>query len=236
MVGLLLADFVFSIVLLQTFRYVSNSQNEVLYFGRESSPLVMREARTLFLSVCLYFLLRKLSEFYSLLRLSSRAFRSFLFDFWTFIDVAAIALSLSAVLTQTANPVYLALAMASLWMKLLGLLRAVNAYLATFILAIQEIIRDIRWFLVVLAIAIFMFADMIHIITVHAYDGEWCEDGDAPRSFCNTSVAQVYLKLYAVLVGDVNLEDFAYSSGIEFLFVVFTFMGIIVLLNVLIGK
>jgi hypothetical protein len=36
-------------------------------------------------------------------------------------------------------------------------------------------------------------------------------------------------------MGDVDLEEFAYSSGIEFLFVVFTFMGIIVLLNVLIA-
>jgi hypothetical protein len=125
--------------------------------------------------------------------------------------------------------------MGSLWLKLLGLLRAVNAHLATFILAIQDIVRDIRWFLLVFAIAIFMFADMIHIITIHAQDGNFCKDGEAPSAFCN-DVAQVYLKLYAVLMGDVDLEEFAYSSGIEFLFVVFTFMGIIVLLNVLIGK
>ena len=147
-----------------------------------------------------------------------------------------LGLSLSAVLTQTQNAVFLALAMGALWLKLLGLLRAVNAHLATFILAIQDIVRDIRWFLLVFAIAIFMFADMIHIITVHAQDGNFCKDDEAPSAFCNDGVAQVYLKLYAVLVGDVNLEEFAYSSGIEFLFVVFTFMGIIVLLNVLIGK
>lgn len=81
-----------------------------------------------------------------------------------------------------------------------------------------------------------MFADVIHIITVHAKGGEYCEgDGEAPEEFCNPAVAQVYLKLWAVLVGDVNLEDFAYSSGIEFLFVLFTFFGIIVLLNILIA-
>jgi hypothetical protein len=234
-VGLLLADFVFSLVLLQTFRYASNSSTQLLYFGGKSSPINNREATTLFLSVCVYFLVRKLSEFYSLLSLSSQAFRSYLANFWNLVDFAAVGMSLSAVLTQTQNAVFLALAMGSLWLKLLGLLRAVNAHLATFILAIQDIVRDIRWFLLVFAIAIFMFADMIHIITIHAQDGNFCKDGEAPSAFCN-DVAQVYLKLYAVLMGDVDLEEFAYSSGIEFLFVVFTFMGIIVLLNVLIGK
>lgn len=138
-VGLLLADFVFSITLLQTFRFVSNTETNAYYFGREGSPIRSHQAITLFLSVCLYFGLRKLSEFYSLLKLSGRAFRGFAFDFWNLIDVAAIVLSLTSVLTQTDNPDFLALAMAFLWMKLLGLLRAINAHLATFILAILEV-------------------------------------------------------------------------------------------------
>lgn len=96
--------------------------------------------------------------------------------------------------------------------------------------------KDIRWFLLVLAIAIFCFADVIHIITVHAEDGAYCDSsGTAPDEFCSASVLPVYLKLYAVIVGDVNLEDFSYASGIEFLFVLFTLMGIIILLNVLIA-
>lgn len=263
-VGFLLADFVFSIVLLQTFRFVSNTENISLYGVHADATFFGREAKALFLSVSLYFLLRKLSEFYSLLKLSPRAFRSYLKDFWNFIDVAAIGLSLAVVLSQTDSPLFLALAMACLWMKLLGLLRAMNAHLATFILAIIEvrqsallllcsrkattfcslpsnlsllsqIVKDIRWFLLVLAIAIFMFADVIHIITVHADNGAYCTSGDAPEDFCQSSVAPVYLKLYAVMVGDVNLEDFSYSRGIDFLFVLFTLMGIIILLNILIA-
>jgi len=58
--------------------------------------------------------------------------------------------------------------------------------------------------------AIFMFADVIHIITVHAQDGEYCATNAAPEEFCEPGVGRVYLKLYAVLVGDVNLEDFEY--------------------------
>jgi len=99
----------------------------------------------------------------------------------------------------------------------------------------MQIVRDIRWFLLVLAIAIFMFADVIHIITVHAYDGEYCKSNSAPKEFCSRGVAAVYLKLYSVMVGDVSLDDFEYSSGIEFLFILFTFFGVIVLLNILIA-
>lgn len=80
-----------------------------------------------------------------------------------------------------------------------------------------------------------MFADVLHIITVHTNDGEYCNSGAAPDDFCSTSVAPVYLKLYAVIVGDVNLEDFGYSPGIQFLFALFTLFGIIILLNVLIA-
>jgi hypothetical protein len=98
-----------------------------------------------------------------------------------------------------------------------------------------QIVKDIRWFLVVLTLAIFMFADVIQILTRQSFE-DYCGGSEPPpEEFCNDELAPIFLKLFAVLVGDMDLNEFKYSSGAQILFLLFSVLGIIILLNVLIA-
>jgi len=96
-------------------------------------------------------------------------------------------------------------------------------------------VKDIKWFLVVLTLAIFMFGDVIQIITRQSLEDYCTGDEVPPPEFCSTELAPISLKLFAVLVGDMDLNEFKYSSGIQILFLLFALLGIIILLNVLIA-
>ena len=50
-----------------------------------------------------------------------------------------------------------------LWIKVIGLLKVVNKDMSAFILALLEILHDVKNFMVVLVVIIFMFGDMFHL-------------------------------------------------------------------------
>jgi hypothetical protein len=93
----------------------------------------------LIISICVYFSLRKTSEVFALLRISKHALKAYSFDMWNVIDLAAIVLSLVSCLVNVNYPWLFAITTASLWLRLLGLLKAINMEFATFILAIIEV-------------------------------------------------------------------------------------------------
>lgn len=179
----------------------------------------------------------------SLLMISRSVMKAHFLDVWNLIEIVALSLALATNLAfQYSGKAYLnetalAIAMGLLWLKLLGFLKALNREMATFILAIVQILHDIRWFLVILAIGIFTFSDMVHII---ATGGGWdsCETAegyDTAADFCSENVFTAYLRSYSILVGDVNLDDYRETPFTSFLFVAFTFLGIIILLTMLVA-
>lgn len=86
-----------------------------------------------------------------------------------------------------------------------------------------------------------MFADMIHIITSNSDEGIYCDiDFDAEQTgtredFCSRNLLHSYLRMYAVLVGDFEVDDYRTTPFIAVLFILFTLLGVIILLNVLIA-
>ena len=54
----------------------------------------------------------------------------------------------------------LALTTGLLWLRVLSLLKSINSQLATFVLAIFQITRDIMWFLVILCVLVVAFAQV----------------------------------------------------------------------------
>lgn len=136
-IGIQSADFVFNMLLLLTFRYATETNNLVIVGS--ANVLSDRDADMLVLSLCFYFMWRKLSEFYSMLRISMRAFKSYNLDFWQLIDLSAIILATSAVFSKNDNAAFLALTVACLWLKFLSFLRAVNTHMALFISAVVEV-------------------------------------------------------------------------------------------------
>jgi hypothetical protein len=47
-----------------------------------------------------------------------------------------------------------------LWLRVLSLLKSINSQLATFVLAIFQITRDILWFLVILTVLVVSFSQV----------------------------------------------------------------------------
>eukprot|EP00978_Attheya_sp_CCMP212_P043872 scaffold293832_cov58-Attheya_sp.AAC.1 len=130
-------------------------------------------------------------------------------------------------------PHIVALTVALSWIKLLGLFTSLNLHLSALVGTIVEVIKDIRWFLLVLAISIFTFADTIGIVT--RATGLCSNDGDDTEYFCPSNTLEGYAKIYGALIGDVSIEEFQSAPGITILFVLFTVFGILVLLNTLIA-
>ena len=67
----------------------------------------------------------------------------------------------------------------------------------------------------------------------------FCESSDDKddtlEDFCSDSRARAYLRVYALLLGDFELDSYKATPGMTVLFFVFTICGVIILLNVLIA-
>lgn len=71
-------------------------------------------------------------------------------------------------------------------------------------------------------------------------NGEFCntdpEDLDETvADFCSSNQMAAYLRIYALLLGDFELDSYKETSGMVFLFFLFTVIGVVILLNVLIA-
>ena len=96
-----------------------------------------------------------------------------------------------------------------LWVKVLGFLKVVNKEMSTFILALTQILHDIRLFMVLLVICVIMFGDMFYIAISTKDDGAFCknietaEDFDSGTidDFCDSTFAS-YLRVYVSALGD----------------------------------
>ena len=118
-----------------------------------------------------------------------------------------------------------------LWFRVLGHLKMFNHQLATFVLCSVEIMRDIKWFMLVLIIIIASFAQMLVSLTFDGYDQDNITGSSATGLFSFDS----YLKAYTLMLGDVDMEFLQAHSGIVVLFVLYTFGVTVVLLNILIA-
>lgn len=82
----------------------------------------------------------------------------------------------------------------------------------------------------------------MHIAVSSKDDGQFCEDleeagelGGPVSDFCSPNRTWSYLRFYAMLIGDFELDDFTKTDGMIVLFVIFSLLGIIILLNMLIA-
>ena len=95
-----------------------------------------------------------------------------------------------------------------------------------------------RWFIVVLMLTMFMFADMMHVIVYASGDCEsidYTNDTSITADYCSNSLIRNTIRPFGVITGDFNLDDYRDSIASTTLFVIYLFVGVIILLNVLIA-
>lgn len=191
-----------------------------------------------------YFIIGEIGKAVSLFLISKQS-RKYFLSFWELIDVLSVLFALTSSVAmrwqfsildngfEDANGLrgLLAVTTGLLWLRALGFLKAINRQLATFVLAIIQIMKDIVWFCAILFALIVSFAQMFYTLLAPST----CATEDASKRQCKPS--EYALQAYTVLLGDFGtLDRDAFKTRFSvFLVVIYSFLVCIVLLNVLIA-
>ena len=198
-----------------------------------------------------YFIIRELGKAVSLTLITRKAFwLRFFWGFWNVVDIFSILFSLVSTIflrVQFSKGVSLgeesravrwclSLTTGLLWLKVLSYLKSINMQLATFVLAVIQITKDLAWFLLILFAVVVSFSQMFYTLLLPE---ECANDENAAAAAENPACkpSEYYLSVYSVLLGDFGSferEDFHTPFSV-FLIVLFTLLVAIVLLNVLIA-
>ena len=118
-----------------------------------------------------------------------------------------------------------------LYLRVLNFLKAINMQLATFVLAILQITKDIFWFCIIVLTLVISFSQMFFTLLAPPS----CSAKENSGRQCKQS--EYLLGVYSILLGDFGIfsrDDFSTSFSV-FLLVLYTFLVTVVLLNVLIA-
>ncbi|KAL7568642.1 hypothetical protein ACA910_022740 [Epithemia clementina (nom. ined.)] len=240
--GLVLIDLLLHITLMGAFRPIATPKSELSGLGVYPSTVI-------FVILAHYFL-RKSCEAWVLLSVSPLVLRAYFSNMWTIFDTFATILTLWATIWHNNSGgagVYHTglntLVAGILWLKVLGFLKVVNKEMSTFIIALSQILYDIRLFMVVLVVCVIMFGDMFFIAVSTKDDGRFCinkeqyteETGNSSDDDFCTSAFDSYLQVYSLLLGNFSLENMTETTSTTILFIIFTVFGVIIMLNVLIA-
>ena len=167
-------------------------------------------AETIIYTICTHYLIRAVSESWAMWAVSTRAFQSYLLDMWNLFGFNAIVLTLITTMLIAHDGISRnglnAFVVGLLWIKVLAFLKVVNKDMATFILALSQILYDMRFFLFVLSVCVFMFGDMFHIAVSEKDNGSFCQENSdlalesgTVEDFCSNSW-ESYLRVYVSCV------------------------------------
>jgi len=160
--SLVLIDLVLHVTLLMAFR-----ADVSVYVGDQNFTSITVPTQVVYF-ITAHYIIRKVCESLAVLTMSLSVFKGYILNMWTLFDTLAIILTLAAMSWNDSHPgQYRAglnsLVIGLLWIKVLGFLKVVNKEMSTFILALIQILWDLRYFAIVLVVVIFMFADMMRI-------------------------------------------------------------------------
>mmetsp|Transcript_26352 Transcript_26352/g.39144 ORF Transcript_26352/g.39144 Transcript_26352/m.39144 type:complete len:660 (-) Transcript_26352:444-2423(-) len=245
-ITILFCDLIFHIFLLFGWRNLSFVLVKFIIIGsadRSTIGAFDRFLESMFVISTLYFVWRITGEMFSTIITSWRVFRVNLFTFWTLVDVvstATAAVFVINIIVASAFRVYpsgwfdyFAVMTGLFWLKLLSFLKVMNPSLATFVLAITQVLKDVLLLLLILAMVTLAFSDMFY--TIISRDFTMCppdEDPDDGNPYCSNLR---YLDVFTQILGNFGYEFFLGHSLAIFLFVIMTIFGAVIFLNILIA-
>eukprot|EP00588_Corethron_pennatum_P016802 CAMPEP_0194310506 /NCGR_PEP_ID=MMETSP0171-20130528/7455_1 /TAXON_ID=218684 /ORGANISM="Corethron pennatum, Strain L29A3" /LENGTH=1108 /DNA_ID=CAMNT_0039064175 /DNA_START=173 /DNA_END=3499 /DNA_ORIENTATION=+ len=189
-----------------------------------------------------HFFVREYYKALSLREVSKDLFWDNFFTFWNLIDVSSLVMfvicSIWMILwmicsrenreNRDSSRPWIAITTLLLWLKFLNVFKVVNQELATVVLAIVEISKDIIWFLIILFIIMLAFSQMFHTIlskpNLDNCNGEFCTEDWIVNFF----------EVYYIMLGFGDMPEDKKSAENWFMFP-YTLLVMIVLLNVLIA-
>eukprot|EP00977_Amphora_coffeiformis_P016853 scaffold5337_cov167-Amphora_coffeaeformis.AAC.9 len=199
-----------------------------------------------------YFALREIIQIISLLSLN--VFKLWLYDPSNYLNVAFVVVVMAwTIMMQTGRGdsdsfrIGSAISITVLWYKLIAYLRNILLDFAVFVRGVVYVVRRLAAFLISLGIILFAFAQMFYTVFQQT---ERCnqpapDDNDLivqEQTRCDASTLESYctfwdsfLSVYTMLLGEVDEGQFEDSGVALALFVLFMFLVVILLANVLIA-
>jgi hypothetical protein len=214
--------------------YILKFSEEVVYVTHNSSDMTW-VVFSAFLGVA--FVAREVLQIFSMRKLGLTT--SYFKDFWNYVDfLASLGTVVTIAIFFVAGPGELFNHFASvsamlMWMKFLGIIKALNQQIATFVLMLSTILVDVRAFLVVMGLVMIMFGHALFMVMGLGDHGYEANENDGENQKFAT-IGGTMGSLYSMMLGNYDPEDFVdyYQYWIS---VVFMFMIVIVMLNVLIA-
>lgn len=233
----LILDFFYSIFLLMGYRL---NVEFVLNYQDVDGPDAYREHSFISSStmgIAGYFLVKNALTLLSLYLTSTKLAKRYCLSIFNIIDVASVAMLLGTESILSTDPTLLdndgfaaSLTIILLWLKLLFAFKVLNSAFALYLYAVNEVIKEIKWFILFLFTVVLMFSDAARTIVAARGDCQYNVDGNqyVAEEFCSDQLSAVVIRMYSVLVGDVALEYFQSSDAMVAVFVFFTFFSIII--------
>ncbi|KAL7571743.1 hypothetical protein ACA910_002840 [Epithemia clementina (nom. ined.)] len=194
-----------------------------------------------------YFLIRELGKAASLFSITKKA-RVYISSFWNVTDLLSTILTIASVIAIrrgfNRNEVetdisgirnLLAAATGFMWLRCLSFLKGINMQLATFILAILQIAKDVFVFCIIVLILVIAFSQMF--FTILAPDScSISNNSTGSDQLANSCMqSEYFLTTYLLLIFQELDRDLFTTSFSVFLVVIYSFMVVLVMLNVLIA-
>lgn len=240
----LILDFFYSLFLLMGYRL---NVEFILFYQDVNGPEYYNEhtyISTSIRGIAGYFFIKEALTLLSLYMTSPKLAKRYCTSVFNIIDFASVAMLLLTEGALTTNPNLIdnegfaaSLTVILLWLKLMGAFKILNSAFALFLTAVDEVMKKVKWFLLFLFMITFMFSDAARTIVAARGDCRGRIDMDLylMDEFCSDNLFSIIIRMYSVVVGDVNLQDFQSSSAMVAIFVLFTFFSIIIILNILIA-
>ena len=200
-----------------------------------------------------YFLIREIVQMMSLLFLG--LFQTWLFDPTNAMDVAFIVLvyfwTVVMQMGSIENNAFrtgAAISLLFLWINVLSFLKSMFIDFAVFVRGVLHVVQRLAAFLMALGVILIAFAQMfVTLFRQTPYCDDPClsyldpefdetsvDDITCEKPFCG-SLWESFLKVYTMLLGEVDETLFEESKFALILFVIFMFLVVILLANVLIA-
>jgi len=202
-----------------------------------------------------YFTLREFFQFTSCQRIKCAYFS----DLWNINDLLAISLTYAVIIlaawsgqVRASNEFRVVAAIGNIfvWMKFIGYVKLFNQKLAAYVYALEQIIVDLAWFLIIMFIAVVMFSSAFYVLNGQIDKPERTNLGiydvgdDDLLSHNKSPFRSGFLSMFGMYVMILGFFDTVWleddrSALITFsnvcFFMLFTFMVVIIMLNVLIA-
>mmetsp|Transcript_13004 Transcript_13004/g.19222 ORF Transcript_13004/g.19222 Transcript_13004/m.19222 type:complete len:867 (-) Transcript_13004:575-3175(-) len=245
-ITILFCDLIFNLFMLFGWRSVSFRLLDVYVDGRSFPNHLQLFGESMFFISTIYFSWRLIGEMLSTAIISWRVFKGNLLSTWTLINVISIVMafvSFSLIMYNHESAVYsfgwfnfFSLLTGFLWLKLLNFLKNMNSTLAAFMLAIEQVLKDVLILVLILFVVTIAFGDMIY--TIAKRHPKICPPDQDPdedaNPFCD--LGSGYLNVFTQILGQFNYPNlFVNHPFLISLFITMVIFGAVIFLNILIA-